>query len=1468
MLIEISPIKILSSQLLPQPPKKPQKVLVSANYDNGHIHYAKKNSLNGSIIVDLSQINLGRLKKIYLLSGTLFFSTVLFSQANVGVDETNPASKLSVKGNLAVGNDANYTQTAAPADGAIIKGTVGIGTNAPNSKAALDIVSNSKGMLFPRMNTTDRNNINPASAQDGLTIYNTDVNRLQYWDGVALTWKDVGTGTGISGISVTSPITTTGGSSPTIGLGVVPVTLGGTGLTAIGAGQVLIGTSGGTYLNTTLTSGSGINITSASGAVTIDNTGDINAGDDITTSSTAGGDISGPFSNLQINSGVVGSAEITDGSIAAGDLSNLGASNGQSIYWNGSTWVPYTPSSGSVTGSGTTNYLPKWTSATNLSSTSNVYDDGTNVGIGTSGPSYKLDVAEKGRFRRGGYDMGSANNGQIEVANTGTGDAFISFHREGVWGAHFGLEADNWFSTRGWSPGASGYTSMRVGNMDVRGNYIYGVGGSSSAYGALTVQGEKNGWGGISFRNASGSLLGTFMMQPDYSGVYNDADNNWDWYWSNGWLAAGTVPGSRSYSDQSNAAEDFNVAKLLRWKNYGSDHVIFDASQSTSPSGTSVNNTNPQVPWSGSYPTLMGWNGTNTYGVRVDVARYAETAGSAPGDNLGNHSATTTLSMNNNVIGSIGKLDFYGEGGNSGQGADYYGIYQESGAWTGTYPDLRIQFHTGIKYDGYYGYEGHRFYTGYDGSGDPAGLAFQIGTTSNENISYNTFRAPIMYDYNDGGYYEDPNGTTRENVAVTNENYTYGWFRNYESGEGLYNQATGNHFYSDGNYWNIGVGGGYTGLRLRDGHNGNLYGYYYADGSGIGILSGSGNWAVRATGGLNGQNSDVSFFTDGGNRRAYINGSGLYWDLSNPYINASSYFIAPGGAYFNSGTVYCEAAIQTRGGIQNDGGNYGGSVKIHDGLTVGDPVTYSCNPNTYSAQAYGYSGAGLWYYFDGYYGPTYTYHTLNPSPSCYGNCRTITSVYYWTQIYHGCPYYVDMYLLWNGGGWYGPYDYNYGGNCYWNYWADVNWGITTFNGNDPCNNTWSGLVYDWSGWYYGYLYDWQVWVNYNYGNSVASDVYASFGQVRASGTLYANSTSAYGDLAEYFTVNGNETEAGDIVSFDTNNPQAFTKAKGAYDKLIAGVISENPSVLINSPDQGKPVALTGRVKVKVSTVNGTIKIGDYITSSDLSGVGMKATEKGMVIGRALENYYKAENGKIWVLIMNTTFDPADKIMNEPFKEAVAVKGFAKVDKAGEYVVEFSPEQKYRIKPDFSLEDLNFNLTPYGGNDKLYIKDANKDGFTVVAEGTCKGFYYDVEILDVLPESPDVVEARANAQTAPEKETFGADMNALTPEKKLVVENFRSAVTEYRSTLKQLTEICNYNVEEYSKHPELKSKNEKALETLQTIIKANDWVGPYGITEAPSTQIQNVPASVQSNLASMEKPKAPDPKMMERKKGTK
>ncbi len=71
------------------------------------------------------------------------------------------------------------------------------------------------------------------------------------------------------------------------------------------------------------------------------------------------------------------------------------------------------------------------------------------------------------------------------------------------------------------------------------------------------------------------------------------------------------------------------VVGQLGWKSYGLGHTVFDASAGTSPSGTAINATNSNAPWAVTHPTLMGWNGTSTYGVRVDSARQADYSNAA-----------------------------------------------------------------------------------------------------------------------------------------------------------------------------------------------------------------------------------------------------------------------------------------------------------------------------------------------------------------------------------------------------------------------------------------------------------------------------------------------------------------------------------------------------------------------------------------------------------------------------------------------------------------------------------------------------------------------------------------------------------------------------------------------------------------------------------------------------------------------
>ncbi|NER12694.1 hypothetical protein GWK08_04525 [Leptobacterium flavescens] len=75
-----------------------------------------------------------------------------------------------------------------------ITAQVGIGTNTPDASSALDISSTSSGVLAPRMNTTQRDNI--SSPATGLLVYNTSTNTFDYNMGTPASpnWVSLGTG--------------------------------------------------------------------------------------------------------------------------------------------------------------------------------------------------------------------------------------------------------------------------------------------------------------------------------------------------------------------------------------------------------------------------------------------------------------------------------------------------------------------------------------------------------------------------------------------------------------------------------------------------------------------------------------------------------------------------------------------------------------------------------------------------------------------------------------------------------------------------------------------------------------------------------------------------------------------------------------------------------------------------------------------------------------------------------------------------------------------------------------------------------------------------------------------------------------------------------------------------------------------------------------------------------------------------
>jgi hypothetical protein len=158
--------------------------------------------------------------------------------------------------------------------------------------------------------------------------------------------------------------------------------------------------------------------------------------------------------------------------------------------------------------------------------------------------------------------------------------------------------------------------SSRWRRLDRVSNAVDKVRPISTTYGALDVKGTNNGYAGIHFVDV-GRVL---MMQAQYQGVWGPAIG-WQWYWNNGTLEAGTIPGARISAPRTAYLNNLpQVAQELAWRYYGNSHTVVD----NSGAHYRPNQADPDVEWTTQYPALMGFNGSNTYGVRVDRARYAE----------------------------------------------------------------------------------------------------------------------------------------------------------------------------------------------------------------------------------------------------------------------------------------------------------------------------------------------------------------------------------------------------------------------------------------------------------------------------------------------------------------------------------------------------------------------------------------------------------------------------------------------------------------------------------------------------------------------------------------------------------------------------------------------------------------------------------------------------------------------------
>ncbi|MBI5415141.1 hypothetical protein HZA38_06555 [Candidatus Peregrinibacteria bacterium] len=133
------------------------------------------------------------------------------------------------------------------------------------------------------------------------------------------------------------------------------------------------------------------------------------------------------------------------------------------------------------------------------------------------------------------------------------------------------------------------------------------------------------------------------------------------------------------------------------------------------------------------------------------------------------------------------------------------------------------------------------------------------------------------------------------------------------------------------------------------------------------------------------------------------------------------------------------------------------------------------------------------------------------------------------------------------------------------------------------------------------------------------------------------------DYAENYYSKDLHIEAGDIVTHDPSLPAGIQKSSKPYDPQLIGAISTDPAIVLDDAigfGEGwqYPVALAGRIPVKVNTENGPINSGDPLTSSSEPGIAMKATKAGAIIGLAMESYDGEGVGKVLTFVKTSYYN--------------------------------------------------------------------------------------------------------------------------------------------------------------------------------------------------------------------------------------
>ncbi|MFQ5493278.1 MAG: hypothetical protein ACE5DX_03920 [Candidatus Dojkabacteria bacterium] len=309
------------------------------------------------------------------------------------------------------------------------------------------------------------------------------------------------------------------------------------------------------------------------------------------------------------------------------------------------------------------------------------------------------------------------------------------------------------------------------------------------------------------------------------------------------------------------------------------------------------------------------------------------------------------------------------------------------------------------------------------------------------------------------------------------------------------------------------------------------------------------------------------------------------------------------------------------------------------------------------------------------------------------------------------------------------------GDVYWDstlgeyYFAQMSAGDTHFGGDLYIDSDYFEFNFGdfyWDPGVFEYYYAQNGGDNFFGGNMYIQDGYlcvddGSFScPAGTSGEVYGRFAYGTFDVAENIYAESN-VEAGDIVSIVGGVSETVGKTHSSYQADVLGVISTDPGITGGYSLEEKngynilPIALAGRVQVRVNLENGPISIGDPVTTSSTAGEGMKATDSGRIIGFAMENFTAKSETQTVLVYLDTGYYQTDTPQADNSGSTTG-----KLESGGKAAIA-AGSSLVVIEADGVNADSLIMLTPTSSTfgQQLYVSSQDNDEFVVQLDQRAK-----------------------------------------------------------------------------------------------------------------------------------------------------